>query len=354
MPDERAACVIGLGARTPVGRSWAASAAAVRAGLTRLAEHPRHLDPDGQPITVAAAGWLDPAHGGAARLLSLALAAAQEALVDSKKIPAGALRGWLAVPAPRPGRPANLESVLATRLRGRLAKSGHALTLELLAEDHAAGIDALARACDELRNGRCELALVGGVDSLLETDTLDWLAAQGRLYTAENPRGLIAGEAAGFVVLASEGFAARHRLPVLARICATGVARERSVGPDDINTGAGLGAAISAALVGLPAGARVDQRHCDLNGEPWRADEFGLATVRISDRLVDPAGFIAPADCWGDVGAASAPLLLALAVAAAQRGHASGPHSLLTTSSPTGLRGAALVHAEPHAPITIL
>lgn len=352
MQHDRLPCVIGLGARTPVGRSWQSSAAAVRAGLTRLAEHPRHLDPDGRAVTVARTSWLDPARGGTGRLASLAVASAQEALAG---VPAGKLPTWLAIAAPRPGRPARLESSLASRLIERLAESGHALDVaDVLATDHSAGVDALARACEQLRAGRCEVALVGGVDSQLEGDTLDWLHAERRLYGERNPWGFVPGEAAGFVALATSQFAARHRLPVLARVVAAAAARETMLGPDDVNTGAGLGVALRTVLQALPTGARIDRRWCDCNGEPNRANEFGFATVRISDRLVDPNEFTAPADCWGDVGAASGPLLLALAVAAAQRGDTAGPYALLTTSSPGGLRGAAILHAEPRPPPAIV
>ena len=48
------------------------------------------------------------------------------------------------------------------------------------------------------------------------------------------------------------------------------------------------------------------------------------------------------------------PALLGLALAAAQRSHAAGPYSLLTTSADGGLRGAALIYAEVHAGREIL
>jgi 3-oxoacyl-[acyl-carrier-protein] synthase-1 len=53
--------------------------------------------------------------------------------------------------------------------------------------------------------------------------------------------------------------------------------------------------------------------------------------------------FVAPADCWGDVSAASAPLCLALSVIASSKGYANGQYALLWTSSESGERGAALL-----------
>ena len=48
--------------------------------------------------------------------------------------------------------------------------------------------------------------------------------------------------------------------------------------------------------------------YCDMNGEPYRADEYGFACLSYQGVSSSPASdFIAPADCWGDVSAASAP-----------------------------------------------
>jgi 3-oxoacyl-[acyl-carrier-protein] synthase-1 len=88
---------------------------------------------------------------------------------------------------------------------------------------------------------------------------------------------------------------------------------------------------------------------CDQNGEAYRADELAFMLVRLSERFTDGSDFEAPADCWGDVGAASGPLFVVLAAAAAERGYARGPHYVLWTSSESGERGAALLqlHVKP-------
>ena len=55
----------------------------------------------------------------------------------------------------------------------------------------------------------------------------------------------------------------------------------------------------------------------------------------------DAAAFEAPADCWGDVGAASGPLYISLVVEAEARGYSRGPLSLVWASSVAGQRAAA-------------
>jgi 3-oxoacyl-[acyl-carrier-protein] synthase-1 len=84
-----------------------------------------------------------------------------------------------------------------------------------------------------------------------------------------------------------------------------------------------------------------------MNGEPYRADEYGFTVTRTRERFEAASEFVAPADCWGDVGAASGPLLAVLAVVAHAKRYARGGASLLWASSDSGERAAALLLAEP-------
>ena len=85
-----------------------------------------------------------------------------------------------------------------------------------------------------------------------------------------------------------------------------------------------------------------------MNGEPYRADEFGFACLRTKERFVSVSDFIAPADCWGDVSAASAPLGIMLSAIAARKSYAKGRFALVWGSSEGGERGAALVDGAVH------
>ena len=85
--------------------------------------------------------------------------------------------------------------------------------------------------------------------------------------------------------------------------------------------------------------------YCDFNGETYRADEFGFTVCRTRECFEDAGNFTAAAECWGDAGAASGPLALALPIAAWLRGYAKGPVALAWSSSArTPLRGAALLN----------
>jgi 3-oxoacyl-[acyl-carrier-protein] synthase-1 len=200
-------------------------------------------------------------------------------------------------------------------------------------EGHAGGIVAMEAAGRLLEAGRAEAVLVGGADSYLDADTLEWLDEQERLHSENNIYGFCPGEGAAFVLLAKYGQDSSME------IAETGLGREINlIGTEDICLGEGLGAAF-ATLRGGP----VDRILCDMNGERYRGNEYGLAVLRSRALFRDAADFEAPADCWGDLGAASGPLFACLAVEAETRGYAKGPRTLIWASSEGGHRGAATV-----------
>ena len=196
-----------------------------------------------------------------------------------------------------------------------------------------------------MRGDGSDFGLVGGIDSYISGEALEWLESEEQLHTAANPWGFIPGEAAGFCLLATPAGLARLGTTPLLSLQRVALATESHVIKSDaVCTGLGLTAAILGVLEGLPEGSKADDIICDLNGEPYRADEYGFAIPRIAERCRDAVAFQNPADCWGDIGAASAPLFVALAAAAAQK-TASGSYTLVWNSSESGERAAALLAA---------
>jgi 3-oxoacyl-[acyl-carrier-protein] synthase-1 len=86
-----------------------------------------------------------------------------------------------------------------------------------------------------------------------------------------------------------------------------------------------------------------------MNGEPYRADEYGFACLRTAEAFQSASDFAAPADCWGDVSAASAPLGIILAAIAGRKAYAKGRHAFVWASSEGGERGAGLFELPPPA-----
>ncbi len=353
-PSDRkpAAAIIGLGACTALGETAPASAAAVRAAVANMSEWPGVFDRWGDPIVVAAAPHLDPALAGTDRFLALALPAAREAmrpLADAG--PAHApVKVAVGLPEPRPGLPERLEDRISDGLARALAPQRPA-EVRTVAAGHAAALGAVQRAWRALCDGDECFYLIGGVDSYLSPETLRWIDRCGRLHSDHLSWGFCPGEAAGFLLLGSRSAALRLRLAAPADVLAAAAAEERNgVGSEAVCTGEGLAAAFRGVFAAVQdTGLKVSRSIGDLNGEPHRAEEYGFAVMRSAEGFAEGADFQTPADCWGDVGAASGPLAAMLAATAIRRGYARGPCALIWASSDGGCRGAALVASAAEA-----
>jgi len=339
--------IVGHGARTPLGLQAASSAAARRGGISAAAHHPFMIDRAGDPMTLALDPELDPALMGWPRLFALAASALQEACAvlmpradDNLQIPL-----LLALPELRPGFSALDVEALRTGLASQAELPVRVGEVTVSARGHAAGVALFAVAAEHLRQGRSELCLVGGVDSYLDPDTLDWLEAHRQLAGAVARSAFVPGEGAGFCLLATGSVCERLGLQPLATLRTVAIGREtRLIKTDDICLGEGLTAVVKnvSDQLRLPAES-INTVICDINGERYRGEEWGFVCLRAGTGFDDPTGYWSPADVWGDTGAASGPLFAMLACQAAARGYAAGPRTMLWASSEKGLRAAALL-----------
>lgn len=336
--------IIGLGASTPIGRTVWASAAAARAGICGFSQHPFMVDTIGGPMRIASAKWLAAGIEGAARYAALLFPAIDEVLAQidgDRSLHAMRIGLALALPAPRPGLPEGLARTLSDEIAARFA--GRFTAVACFEAGHAAGVIALDAAIRRMSNEATsfDAFVVAGVDSYLEPETLEWLEACDQLHGAgplNNAWGFIPGEAAGALAIA------RDMADPLGDVVSIGLGREAHlIKSEDVCTGDGLTRAFHSALDSLVAGTRVDNVFCDLNGETYRADEYAFSALRMGARMRSASDFVAPADCWGDVGAAGALLHIALGVIAARKGYGRGALSLVWASSEGGERGAVVV-----------
>jgi 3-oxoacyl-[acyl-carrier-protein] synthase-1 len=342
------AYVVGLGARTAVGATALASAAAVRAAVAMFGEHPYIVDREGAPVLVARDAFLSPDAGEFDRFFTLAASAIREAVAPfsqtTRRIPLTVFMGF---PPKRPGVPPDLAARLSAEIRAGLDKRFAVQDVKVFEDGHSAGLLALDAALRTIASGGAGLLLVGGVDSYIQPDTLEWLESHNQLHSEKNSWGFIPGEGAGFCLLASAETSRLMGLAPLAAVTSVALGREENlIKTDAVCLGRGLSQAIEAVARTLPDGARIDHMICDVNGEPYRSDELGYALVRAAASFAEPVKFLTPVDCWGDVGAASAPLFMILASVAARKGYAVGPRTLVWTSSETGCRGAALLRTH--------
>nr|WP_255216231.1 beta-ketoacyl synthase N-terminal-like domain-containing protein [Pseudenhygromyxa sp. WMMC2535] len=254
---------------------------------------------------------------------------------------------YIGLPEPRPGWTLDEGERLVERLSAALLPRVALETVESVPKGHAAGLLALEAAAAKIEAGHLELALVLGVDSYLNALTMEWLDENRQLANEANRAGFIPGEAAGCCLVGSRERLAQLGLPTLARLVGVASRLEPNrIKTDAVCVGRGLSDAIEAATAALRLPEqKIRTTYCDINGESYRSEEFMYVPLRVWAPFVDSNAYVAPADCWGDVGAASGPLFLTLAAVSARRGYAAGRHMLAWASSECGARAAAAVES---------
>ena len=342
--------VSGAGLSTPVGRDVRSTGAAIRAGIGRFRMIPSFLTSDGATAAGAIAYGLTDDLSGSGRLLAMAIPAAREALFQAEEFfdPLDLSRGRLLLCLPPEQRPrfedfgrddlANLlqEIEADPLLDGRV---------QLILDGHAGGFSAFQSAQQLLTEGGVDFCLVGGVDSLVDPPVLNWLHEAGRLKTEHHPDGFLPGEAAAFLVLERDSSARARGAPILAGLAAAAFAQDPAhLFSGSPQTGSGLTTVLRQVLT--DASPSVDGILCDLNGEYWRSKEWSLAASRTLNETTEaPVWF--PAQSIGDVGAASAPVLAAIAVTTIRSDYFGGRKVLVCSSSDAGGRGSAILTDAP-------
>ncbi len=302
------------------------------------------IDRFGEPMKVTRDTGIEVTLGGPARAVEIAVSAAFEALkplLTSGNMADVSL--LLSTGEARPGQGDRFAAEVHAGLRARLSNQVSFTGGGSTAGGNAGGLLAIHQAGKSLREGRMKFCLAGGVDTYLEPETLEWLDESEQLHSENNIYGFCPGEAAGFCLLATLRTARAHGLTPLAQVVATALASEENrIKTQSVVLGEGLGAAFRSLFADAPKDP-VDRIICDMNGERYRGNEYGFAAIRNPGRFRDAADFETPADCWGDIGAASGPLFASLVVEAQTRNYQKGPLSLLWASSENGARAAVLL-----------
>ncbi|MEP7306565.1 MAG: hypothetical protein ABJA98_13695 [Acidobacteriota bacterium] len=349
--------LLAVGARTPMGQTAEASVAAARAGLSQLVDHPFLVDKVAEPIRVARDASLEAALMGPERLIRMGTTALGEVCAQLARMRSLATKIplYLALPEERPGWTVEDTQAVARGLSAR--RFGLQFDrVEVVAKGHAAGLMALSAACERIESGTVELCVIVGLDSYLRLETLAWLEHGRQLATSYHRGAFFPGEAAAACAVASESLMRRLGIPSLALVRGVGVTLEpRRIKTDTVVLGEGLTACVKTAIKSLRLpGEMVQGIICDINGERYRSEEWGLTLLRLPAALADPTSYDAPASNWGDVGAASGPLFITIAAIAGKRGWAKGSIYLVWNSSEAGHRAAAVLQlaAPQHASLS--
>ena len=364
---------------TSLGYDVHTACAASRAGLTRAAELPFVVPENdnspglaiGHPATLLGGGF-----EGDARLVQLLVGAfrdlAQQLPGDILSSPRLGL--YLALPAgdrerqglhlvaedvralylERLGRPSQVDDgararrILdsALRMANLPAVRSAVEGVHVSTAGHAGVIELYESARDDLDSGRLDLALVGGVDSLVGHATLRWLHSTRRLKSAESPAGLAPGEAAAFVALRRESLDGRQPDSSRARVDHVVTRSSKtdfwSGDPADGRTQFQI---LDALRGDSTRSAEAHWVIADQNGEVFRASDWGWTLVRLRAAAAkgERVDVWYPPASFGDVGAASGALATCLAVEALERGYAPSSRAMLLTNSDSSARAGCLV-----------
>lgn len=346
------AWICGIGMMTPAGDCAAQTAASVRAGISRYRESPVYnkrfepmtlalLPEDALPPLqdeLAATPGLTSRQSRMLRLAHKPLLEALAAYPGKERLPL-----LLAGPETFPGRPLAITDTFIGQLSVQTGANLERGLSRLFPAGRAGGMLALKTGLDLLAAGR-DYVLVGGVDSYLDLYLLGTLDSEDRVLASGVMDGFCPGEGAGFLLLCSDHAAERHQPRPAVRLLPPGIASETGHRySEEPYRGDGLGSAIGLSLNGIAEPIRTIL--CSLNGENFGAKEWGVAALRNRARLSPDAQFEHPAECFGDTGAAIAPLLIGLAAIGLEKAYLKGP-CLTWAASEGNPRGAAVVAAS--------
>lgn len=207
--------------------------------------------------------------------------------------------------------------------------------------------EAISKAASDLWRGDVDIAIVGGADSLLDENTLEWLEQTGRLKTQDMPVGMQPGEAAAFHVLERLGSSKRKSLPLFV------IVERIELGHDDRSLFSGQspdGQGLARVLDKMDGAWVYGEDHpawiiTDQNGGAFAATEWGHSVVRLCNRSTAFQRHLLwyPCVSFGDTGAASGAVAICLAFQSFIRGYAPAPNAVLALSSDDGNRGAVLL-----------
>jgi 3-oxoacyl-[acyl-carrier-protein] synthase-1 len=358
--------VVAAGMVTVLGLDWETSCAASRAGIRRASKldyFPFQTAEIGEPQFAIGhqVDLLTKGFEGFGRLVRL-LAGAMRDIYRRITPHADLLRDsglYLSMPDPErirqaasireledgesdlPSPPRDLAARLVVQ-SCQLARWPHELRVQAMSlVGHAGFADVLQRAMDDLKSGRVTTCLVGGVDSLLDEDTLTWLLNSDRLKHPAHAAGFMPGEGCAVLLLSD-------RATAQSEICsleAVTVGQESLTLLDDESAdGIGLWRTAQGLISDRrPERSRAPALISDHNGEVYRAREFGGMLVRFRNRTGIEPHISYPAVSFGDTFAASGALSMATAAHSFARRYANAASNIVLSTSDGPARGAILL-----------
>jgi 3-oxoacyl-[acyl-carrier-protein] synthase I len=352
----RRAYLAGIGMITPVGFNADMTAASVGAGLNQYALSERFFTAEREPVSMASVpeqvfeeARFDIEEGSYYgerydRTIKMAIIAALETLADCDL--ANPVPLILALPEPLPDEHAVMPGLLRDNLVRNLGGAVSGDNCRSIHTGRSAGIEVIDLALRYLYELGTDCVLVGGSDTHHCYPRLNPLDEAGRLLAPGSMDGFAPGEGAGFLLLTRDPGRALVRNDRIVAVREPGSGLEPGhLSSESPCLGDGLDQAFKGALRDLPAGA-IDVVYSSMNGESHWAREFGVARLRNCRHFRESAVVEHPADCYGDLGAATGPVLMGLAALDLMKRARPARHLVCCSSDHTP-RAAVIMESVP-------
>ncbi|MCK5507471.1 MAG: hypothetical protein KAI50_03000 [Desulfobacterales bacterium] len=314
---------------TAVGHNAGMTAASVRAGISRLEESNDYYDIEGNPITAAFLQGISDEANDVTRMRDIAKYCLENLLEKYFQNETGLVSEvnlLLGVaPLSRPGPRYEGESQeLVNHLGTIVQKWTKKVTSQVITSGNSAVIRCIKIAGQLLKENPHCLCIIGGIDSLLALNTLDWFEEAERLKSGTFGRnqGFPPGEAVGFMLVEAKEAALGRKKKTMAEVIGVGLANESaSFLSERPSKGEGLTKACKTALSECSYDpGDIEAVLGDLNGEFFRAKEWEYAELRCFGNCNDARQLWQSADCMGSIGAASGAILMNIAAVGLSRG----------------------------------
>lgn len=349
MMSDKKFYIAGMGMVTPVGANLAMTAAAVNAGISGY-KLSHFLNATNNPVTMALVPWQlfegmemkisegDRFNEQHDHIIRMAILAVLEACKNQQsKAPTPLL---LAMPDAQRNYTGlasltqNLAEHCAPYIDPKLTRALHS--------GRAAGVEAIDFAFNYLHNTAHDFVLIGGSDSHIDDADLYKLDGANRLLSIDNPNGFAPGEGASFLLLTTKLELAQVKNNKVVALRSPGIAEEEGhLHSEAAYRGDGLDKAFKKALAKQPE-KTIHSIFSSMNGEHFWAKELGVAQIRNKKYFADSVNIKHPADCYGDLGSASATTLIALAAEDLYKNAKAKAH-LVYSSSDSSKRSAIVV-----------
>ncbi len=344
---------VGVGARAPNGLTALQVTMNVRARkMDPRASH--MIDKQGEPMSTCRLASIGDQVMGLERFVALggpALTAAAFPWLSAERAlrpPPAALPLIVALPSrKRPGFDVRLERLLLQGLEARSRVPIDHARSSLVFGCRGGGVAAFEETLGRLAAGEHEAVVVGGIDSWFDPDALEGLDRDLRLHSPSTENGFIPGEGAAFVLLTRRRHAAG--LPRLAQILSAVTAEEpRPWGSDAPCLGLGITSAVKRAVAAIGATAgRIPWVMTDVVNERHRIEEWGYAMARAHRAFHPEVVHDQPLLRTGDLGAASAAMMLAIAATQWETRAAPGDCVIIGAHADGPERGALVASKDP-------